>query len=467
VTPDLGYKYKRWGAVHKIEDITGTRLFTYRSSVDLQMENEHGSSADVPAGGFAIPRKSFLSYDSRGRLYHHRVTTPDGIGADHVVQYAYNSQTGRLSSVTHGDPAYGSQYRQFGQSYVPNSHLPATKGSTYLPQTTYEWDPYRDTLKSITQAVGGQGTNVWAKVEYGDVGNPLDAVNNIGQRRKATYSGSIYTGSNAPQPNTADYTYNDNGEVEGETRTGSQSNVIAERGFFYDPIGNRTQAIVSGSATTLYEPNALNQYSQITVGAGTPSNPAHDLDGNLVNDGTKVYVWDAENRLSEVRRATDNALIATYRYDYMSRRIRQDDHIPRPAPGRGGPRLRLRRLEPPLRIRGFQRPARPRPRLHLGPGPQRHPPGSGRRRRTALRRREGRRSVHSPLYDGNGNVLGLDPRHGLDRQRSSAPPTTTTPSATPPSRTKAGRWRTRSGSQRSISTRKRGSITTGTGFTIR
>lgn len=160
------------------------------------------------------------------------VTTPDGIGADHIVQYAYNSQTERLAIVIHGDSAYGSQYRQFGQSYVPNSNLPASKGSTYLPYITYEWGPYRDTLKSITQAVGGQRTSLWPEVKYGDVRNPLDAVNNIGQRRKATYSGSIYGGSNSPQPNTVDCTYNDNGEVQTETRTGSQSNVLAERGFF-------------------------------------------------------------------------------------------------------------------------------------------------------------------------------------------------------------------------------------------
>ncbi len=76
-----------------------------------------------------------------------------------------------------------------------------------------------------------------------------------------------------------------------------------------------------------YTPNALNQYEAINPGSAV--NPVYDLDGNLRNDaginaltyGLK-YEWDAENRLTTVRKA-DDTLIATYTYDYMGRRIRK------------------------------------------------------------------------------------------------------------------------------------------------
>lgn len=69
-----------------------------------------------------------------------------------------------------------------------------------------------------------------------------------------------------------------------------------------------------------YQPNALNQYDTITTGA-TTAYPDHDDDGNLENDGSKIYLWDAENRLVSVERASDNEEIASYAYDYMGRRI--------------------------------------------------------------------------------------------------------------------------------------------------
>jgi hypothetical protein len=36
---------------------------------------------------------------------------------------------------------------------------------------------------------------------------------------------------------------------------------------------------------------------------------------------SKLYTWDAENRLVEVRTKVGNNLVAKYRYDYLSRRV--------------------------------------------------------------------------------------------------------------------------------------------------
>jgi len=59
--------------------------------------------------------------------------------------------------------------------------------------------------------------------------------------------------------------------------------------------------------------------------------PAYDDDGNLLDDagintgtnGDRNYLWDAENRLIEVKDESDGTTIATYAYDYLGRRVRK------------------------------------------------------------------------------------------------------------------------------------------------
>jgi len=60
----------------------------------------------------------------------------------------------------------------------------------------------------------------------------------------------------------------------------------------------------------------VNQYT--TVGGTTMS---HDNNGNLSDDGTYKFGYDFENRLVELRNSTTSALIASYRYDALGRRV--------------------------------------------------------------------------------------------------------------------------------------------------
>jgi YD repeat-containing protein len=60
----------------------------------------------------------------------------------------------------------------------------------------------------------------------------------------------------------------------------------------------------------------LNEFT--TVGGTTRS---HDGNGNLTDDGTYKFGYDFENRLVELRNSTTNALIASYRYDALGRRV--------------------------------------------------------------------------------------------------------------------------------------------------
>ena len=60
----------------------------------------------------------------------------------------------------------------------------------------------------------------------------------------------------------------------------------------------------------------------------SPEIPTYDADGNLTSDGRwTAYVWDAENRLVEMRRdtatPTGSQQKLTFEYDHQSRRIRK------------------------------------------------------------------------------------------------------------------------------------------------
>jgi RHS repeat-associated protein len=146
------------------------------------------------------------------------------------------------------------------------------------------------------------------------------------------------------------YQYNSKGEVVNGTKHDAGDNPLAgmNLGYSFDGIGNRTATTVDAVADTAYTANKLNQYTEINQGAAV--NPVHDDDGNLVDDGTLLLAWDGEprrpaeaemdgrrqpegrderearasqNRLKTVHRKSDNALIATYTYDDLSRRVRK------------------------------------------------------------------------------------------------------------------------------------------------
>jgi RHS repeat-associated protein len=92
-------------------------------------------------------------------------------------------------------------------------------------------------------------------------------------------------------------------------------------------VVNGTEQVTNPVA---YTANALNQYT-VANGVSLPTTPApapHDLDGNLRFDGgvnkdneAREYLWDAENRLTAVKRVSDSATVVSFLYDAQSRRI--------------------------------------------------------------------------------------------------------------------------------------------------
>ena len=89
----------------------------------------------------------------------------------------------------------------------------------------------------------------------------------------------------------------------------------AQTTYSLDGVGNRTLVDRNGTPVS-YTPNVLNQYDAV---AGVTQ--VHDDNGNLTDDGTRLFAYDRENRATEVRRKSDNALLVTYVYDALGRRI--------------------------------------------------------------------------------------------------------------------------------------------------
>ena len=180
---------------------------------------------------------------------------------------------------------------------------------------TNTWESYRDVL---TEKKNKIGTAIVSDYDY--------IVNKDGQRTKVTMSGAVFTGT--PWWGLA---YNTTGEIESAKHSVTTG---YNRAYDQDGLGNWDKSSegatdpVSNPFTTGvvtdYTADSINQYDSIKVGSAAAVTPVHDDDGNLTDDAsTYTFEWNAENQLLKVRNRSTTALIATYTYDYLGRRVRK------------------------------------------------------------------------------------------------------------------------------------------------
>jgi RHS repeat-associated protein len=96
------------------------------------------------------------------------------------------------------------------------------------------------------------------------------------------------------------------------------SNTLGSLSYSYDLAGRRTN--VGGSFARTGVPQAVSSASynvnnQLTNWKG--ANLTYDLNGNLTNDGTNTYTWNARNQLVSV----SGAVNTTFQYDAFGRRV--------------------------------------------------------------------------------------------------------------------------------------------------
>jgi RHS repeat-associated protein len=107
------------------------------------------------------------------------------------------------------------------------------------------------------------------------------------------------------------------------------------RTYGLDGLGNwkntNFTAVGSGGSTTstseVRSHNYVNEITGVTDTTGGTADTTgftYDKNGNLLNDGIRIYQYDALNRLVQVSKVAEgNPVLATYAYDGMNRRIQK------------------------------------------------------------------------------------------------------------------------------------------------
>lgn len=289
-TLDITYaNHDRFGRLRSVTDGQGSRTLSYTDSGQSDLESISGS--------FSVDRE----FDAYGR--------PEGF----VLNPVSPSQT----------IAYG--YDGLGRFETANFTIDG-KSDTL----TYVWADGVDLLTGYTSADSTPGldvgyvyennrdlkTDVVNKAVVGGAGDPalvsqyVYLYDEVGRRKQRTDTIGGYSQYNS-------FKYNERSEVV----TADMDLPAGNRTYTYDDIGNRKEVKPISSTATTYTPNNLNQYTAV---GGTTFN--YDDDGNLTDDGIWRYVWNAENRLVQMRTfhnpdtpAVDD-LKLEFKYDFMGRR---------------------------------------------------------------------------------------------------------------------------------------------------
>jgi YD repeat-containing protein len=110
------------------------------------------------------------------------------------------------------------------------------------------------------------------------------------------------------------YGYDNDSRLTGMTWT-LASNTVGNLQYQYDADSRVIQKTGSFAQTQLPPPvsgNTFNAANEMTAFNGTPQ--TYDPNGNLTNDGTNTYAWDARNHLTAIAGASS----ATFAYDPLA-----------------------------------------------------------------------------------------------------------------------------------------------------
>ena len=236
------------------------------------------------------------------------------------VVHINRDTTGRLSSIQSGPNIYsppdttylsGVGYNSAGQitGFTLGNGVQEIYGydSNRLQMTTQEAKLGATWLMNLTYDYAAQALQNGAGTQAGNTGSLM------------TISGSI-----GGQTESASYTY----DLQNRLVTSSQTTngVTANRRFAYDRFGNRTgvwDAVTGGTqiqTVSLQQSGGAptNRLTSVTA-SGVTKNYTYDAAGNVTNDGTHTYQYDAEDRVVSV----DGGATANYQYDQNSRRIKK------------------------------------------------------------------------------------------------------------------------------------------------
>jgi RHS repeat-associated protein len=258
----VNYGYDKLSQLTSAANINGTVSFTY---------DNLGRGANTTDVFGQVLSYTYDANDRRTKL---------SLGATINATYTYDA-VDRLTQIT--DSAKNAvSYVYDATGKLTTRTLPNSVATTY----TY------DGLDRLTQLKDAKGRSVIADNQY-------------------SYNSAGDITQNIDQGGTHTYGYDLLNRLTSATYTGT-----AAESYAYDGVGNRTTS--HKSATYSYQPfDRLVSTSNATY--------IYNNNGNMISksdpSGTTQFVWDFENRLTQV--ATPSSGSVTYKYDAMGRRIQR------------------------------------------------------------------------------------------------------------------------------------------------
>ena len=271
-------------------------LFSDQSSYTYTYDGEGKLASATDARG-----TTSFSYDPTTRLLT-TVTDPTG----NSLTYSYNAIGHRTQMIDQS--GYAVNYAYDAQGHLAS--LTDVQGAL-LVSYTYGADG------RTTQRTNGNGT--YTTYAYDGAGNLLHVINYasggaINSRFDDTYDALEHKTSETTLDGVWTYTYTPRGQLTQAAFVSNQPTTLPNQTltYTYDALGNRTSAVVNGTATA-YIPNGVNEYASV---GGTPY--FYDDDGNLVSDGTSTYTY---NVLGQTTGISNAAHKTSYTYDALGNRV--------------------------------------------------------------------------------------------------------------------------------------------------
>jgi RHS repeat-associated protein len=236
------------------------------------------------------------------------------------VTYGYDGVSGRLKSI-------GANAEIFDYAYHAGSDFVETvtqRGGSYQHYTY--WETWRDNPVVITTTWSGVekvrftygydwNSRQVSEAMTGGLLGEIDPTNTLALMRRYNYTPRSEHDAVLVNRLTSTSALNDPSQNIGTELTDHY------RDWSYDNAGNRSTEARSDPWIAAYTANSLNQYTSLS-GSQSVSSLQYDEDGNLVNDGTWDYYWDAENRLAKMV-GVSNGEVLTFRYDDLNRRVQK------------------------------------------------------------------------------------------------------------------------------------------------
>jgi len=254
--------------------------------------------------------KSFFQhlFNSDGNLPHCGLITEtrDSFGRSTGYTYAKNGAVQQTVTTGYGDDGriasagflHGGEARNFGYTYLAGTNLlqVLTKPNGMTLTQTYE-----TTRDLLTGMAYHRGSTLVAQREY-----TYDVLRRP-TARTTSRQGNVVNDT---------FAHNSRSELAEATVSGK------EYEYTYDNIGNRQFALEDNTAT-MYDTNALNQYTSISENGAAAYVPQFDADGNqtLIKTETDIWsaVYNAENRPASFTNSESNTIVECA-YDSMGRR---------------------------------------------------------------------------------------------------------------------------------------------------